>query len=84
MTITPEMARKYSTNIAAAHNYIGEIRQAEGNYPAAMSAFQKAISLCLWCNVSSSLSYFYINAGKNAYIMNRLSLIHISEPTRPY
>lgn len=71
LTITPEMARKYSTNIAAAHNYIGEIRQAEGNYPAAMSAFQKAISLCLWCNVSSSLSYFYINAGKNAYIMNR-------------
>lgn len=74
LAITPELARKYCTNIAAAHNYIGEIRQAEGNYAAAMKIFQKAISLCLWCSASSSLSYFYINAGKNAYIMGKFKI----------
>ncbi|MDN0032636.1 AAA family ATPase [Oscillibacter ruminantium] len=73
LTITETVAKRYATNVAAAYCYIGEIRQAEEDYPEALALFQKAISLCTGQNVSSSLSYFYINAGKTAYFMESFS-----------
>lgn len=71
--VTEMMARRYATNIAAAHNYIGEIRMAEGRYSEAMELFCRAISLCEGEKVASSLSYFYINAGKAAYCQEDMS-----------
>lgn len=67
LSVTETVARRYATNIAAAYNYIGEIRQAEKNYDEAKKLFCRAINICLRQNISSSLSYFYINAGRNMY-----------------
>lgn len=68
--ITEDVAKRYATNIAAAYNYIGEIRQAEEDYAQALQLFDKAISLCIGKNALASLSYFYINAGKTGYFMD--------------
>lgn len=74
LAVTENVAKLYATNIAASYNYIGEIRQAEEDYQGALQLFHKAISLCLEKNVSSSLSYFYINAGKTAYYMENFAV----------
>ncbi|MEA4933189.1 MAG: AAA family ATPase [Lawsonibacter sp.] len=74
LAVTENVARLYATNIAASYNYIGEIRQAEEDYQGALQLFHKAISLCLEKNVLSSLSYFYINAGKTAYYMENTAV----------
>lgn len=72
LSVTEDVASDYAINIAAAYNYIGEIRQAEGNYTKALQLFEKAISLCLERNALASLSYFYINIGKTAYYMGNV------------
>lgn len=73
LAVTENVARLYAANIAASYNYIGEIRQAEEDYQGALQLFHKAISMCLEKNVLSSLSYFYINAGKTAYYMDNIA-----------
>lgn len=73
LTVTEAVAKRYATNVAAAYSYLGEIRQAEKNYEGAQELFQRAISLCQGRNIASSLSYFYINAGKTAYFMENLA-----------
>lgn len=65
-SISDEAAKSYAINIAAAYDYIGEIRLAEKNYPDALQLFHEAISLCT-SQALSSLSYFSLNAGKAAY-----------------
>ncbi len=74
LAVTENVASLYAANIAASYNYIGEIRQAEEDYQGALQLFHKAISLCLEKNVLSSLSYFYINAGKTAYYMENIAM----------
>ena len=74
LAVTETIAKRYATNIAAAYNYIGEIRLAHGTYREALELFQKAISLCVGKNALASLSYFYINAGKTAYYLEDLSM----------
>lgn len=69
LVVTEDVAKRYATNIAAAYNYIGEIRQVEEDYAEALQLFDKAISLCIGKNALASLSYFYINAGKTGYFM---------------
>ena len=74
LAVTETIAKRYATNIAAAYNYIGEIRLAHGTYREALELFQKAISLCVGKNALASLSYFYINAGKTAYYLEDLNM----------
>ena len=59
---------KNSISIAANYNYIGEIRNSEGNFEEAMELFNKAIKLCENYE-ASCLSTFYINAGKTSYLI---------------
>lgn len=66
--VTEEVANRYSINIAAAYNYIGEIRFATGEYSKTTEEFIKAIELTKNKNALSSLSVFYINAGKSSYV----------------
>ncbi|MGX7024314.1 AAA family ATPase [Vagococcus hydrophili] len=61
--LTDEIAKKYAVNIAAAYNYLGEIRFNENNYSEAYEMFIKSIELCAEKNTLSSLSVFYTNAG---------------------
>lgn len=70
--VTEEVANRYSINIAAAYNYIGEIRFASAQYTEAKKEFLKAIELTKNKNALSSLSVFYINAGKSSYVQGNI------------
>lgn len=70
--VTEEVANRYSINIAAAYNYIGEIRFASAQYTEATKEFLKAIELTKNKNALSSLSVFYINAGKSSYVQGNI------------
>lgn len=70
--VTEEVANRYAINIAASYNYIGEIRFATGEYDKTTDQFVKAIELSKGKNALSSLSVFYINAGKSCYIQGHI------------
>ncbi|WP_138160666.1 AAA family ATPase [Peptoniphilus catoniae] len=72
LTVTKEVADRYSINIAAANNYIGELRALDGDYDAAVERFKKAIELSTNKNALSSLSIFYINLGKTYFAKNEI------------
>ncbi|RVU55611.1 AAA family ATPase [Anaerosphaera multitolerans] len=61
-----------SISIAADYNYIGEIRNAEGNYEKAMQYYGKAINLCKGVEVTCQ-ALFYLNAGKTSYLMGNFA-----------
>ena len=70
--LTDEIAKKYAVNIAAAYNYLGEIRFNENNYSEAYEMFIKSIELCEEKNTLSSLSVFYTNAGAACFAQGNL------------
>ncbi|MDY6086183.1 MAG: AAA family ATPase [Peptoniphilaceae bacterium] len=67
--VTDEVARRYAINIAAAMNYIGEIRFQMGQYEEALAQFESALELTRDKKALSALSVFYINKGKALYAM---------------
>ncbi|NME96027.1 AAA family ATPase [Clostridium cochlearium] len=67
--VTEQVANKYSLNIAAAYNYIGEIRRFNKKFSEAMEYYDKAIKICEDKNALSSLVVFNINAGQAAFDM---------------
>lgn len=67
--VTKQVADKYALNIAAAYNYIGEIRRYNMKFSEALSYFDKALSICENKNALVSLSIFNINAGLSAFDM---------------
>lgn len=73
-TITEEVANRYSINIAAAYNYIGEIRFQDLEFDEAIKKYEKAIELSINKNALSSLSIFYINKGKAHFANGELQL----------
>lgn len=72
--ITKQVADKYSLNIAGAYNYIGEIRHSQGCYQEALDYYEKALAICKDKYAQSSMSVFYINAGKTAFAMEEFEL----------
>nr|WP_126792440.1 AAA family ATPase [Vagococcus carniphilus]QNN72316.1 AAA family ATPase [Vagococcus carniphilus]RSU16236.1 hypothetical protein CBF28_04675 [Vagococcus carniphilus] len=71
--LTKEIADKYAVNIAAAYNYLGEIRFNENHFSESYDMFLKAIELCSDKNSLSSLSVFYTNAGAALFAQGKLS-----------
>lgn len=69
--LTDEIANKYAVNIAAAYNYLGEIRFNENNFSESYDMFKKAIELCSDKKYLSSLSVFYTNAGAALYAQGK-------------
>ena len=67
--VTEQVASKYSLNIAAAYNYIGEIRRFNKKFSEALDYYDKAIKICEDKNALSSLVVFNINAGQAAFDM---------------
>lgn len=65
--ITQSVAERYSLNIAAAYNYIGEIRRSSLQFDKAISYYDKAIAICKDPSAYSSLTVFYANAGEAAF-----------------
>lgn len=65
---------RYAVNIAAAHNYLGEILFQEGKYQEALVEYDRAISLSEEKKASSAMSVFYINKGKALYALGQVDL----------
>ncbi len=60
-------ADKYAVAIAAAYNYLGDIRTLTCKQNEALEYYIKAINICKGRNVLTSLAIFYVNAGEAAY-----------------
>lgn len=58
---------QYALAIAAAYNYIGDIRKLKGAYTEALEQYNKAIEICGKKNILTSLAIFSVNAGEAAY-----------------
>lgn len=69
LKIIDEIKNVYSLNIAAAYNYIGEIRRHTMKFPNALKYYDKAIDMCIGKNALSSLAIFNTNAGQAAFEM---------------
>ncbi|MBU5485436.1 AAA family ATPase [Clostridium sp. MSJ-11] len=67
--VTKQVADKYSLNIAAAYNYIGEIRRFNMKFVESLNYYDKAIAICENKNALTSLAVFNINAGQAAFDM---------------
>ncbi len=68
------LGSRYAVNIAAAHNYLGEIFFQEGKYREALSEYDRAIGLSEEKKASSAMSVFYINKGKALYALGQVDL----------
>ncbi|MPM60461.1 hypothetical protein SDC9_107312 [bioreactor metagenome] len=56
----------YSLNIAAAYNYMGEIKRLNVDFEEAIKYYDKAIEICKRKGVIRGLAIFYTNAGRCA------------------
>lgn len=72
--LTDTIAKKYAVNIAAANNYLGEIRFNESRFEEAFDYFKNAVELCCHKKSLSSLSVFYTNAGAALYAQGKYEL----------
>ncbi|MBU3172550.1 AAA family ATPase [Clostridium estertheticum] len=71
--VTKRLADKYALSIAAAYNYIGDIRRQNMKFQEALEFFKKAIKICEEKNILTSLSIFSINAGETCFNMGAYS-----------
>lgn len=55
---------KYSANIAASYNYLGEIQRYNSDFIGALNFYNRAISICEKSNALCALALFYVNAGQ--------------------
>ncbi|MGO3732367.1 MAG: AAA family ATPase [Vagococcus sp.] len=72
--ITEDIAKTYAVNIAAAYNYLGEIRINEHEFSEAFDMFEQAIELCSDKKSLSSLSVFHMNAGIALFAQGKYDL----------
>lgn len=64
-----KFSSKYSVNISACYNYLGQMNKDLGNYEDAYDYFMKAINICIENSVVKGLEIFYSNAGQVLYNM---------------
>ncbi len=62
---------KYSVNISACYNYLGQMNRDTENYEDAYCYFMKAIDICIENSVVKGLEIFYSNAGQALYNLGR-------------
>ena len=58
---------RYSLSIAAAYNYIGDIRRCKQQFGEALTYYSRAIKIAREKNAFSSLAVFFTNAGQAAF-----------------
>ncbi len=63
--------KKYSVNISACYNYLGQMNKDLGNFKEAFDFFMKAINICNENSVLKGLEIFYSNAGQTLYHMGK-------------
>lgn len=69
LNVNKSVADKYALSIAAAYNYIGDIRRQNLKFKEALGFFTKAINICKEKKIFTSLSIFNINAGETCFNM---------------
>lgn len=62
-----KFSSKYSVNISASYNYLGQMNKDLGNNDEAFDCFMKAIDICNENSVEKGLEIFYSNAGQVLY-----------------
>ena len=62
---------KYSVNISACYNYLGQMNKDLGNFKEAFDYFSMAIRICIENSMSKGLEIFYSNAGQALYNMGK-------------
>jgi tetratricopeptide (TPR) repeat protein len=62
--------RFYVFTIAAAQNYIGDLRRENSDYQAALHHYEQAARIAGRKNISEGVALFYINAGYTAFQIN--------------
>jgi DNA-binding SARP family transcriptional activator/predicted ATPase len=62
--------RFYVFTIAAANNYIGDLRRESFDYEAALHHYEQAVRIAGRKNISEGVALFYINAGYTAFHLN--------------
>ncbi|MGB4437679.1 MAG: BTAD domain-containing putative transcriptional regulator [Sedimentibacter sp.] len=62
---------KYSINISACYNYLGQMNKDLGNYEEAYNYFIKAINICLDNSMFKGMEIFYSNAGQTLFTMGK-------------
>jgi DNA-binding SARP family transcriptional activator/nucleoside-triphosphatase THEP1 len=60
----------YTFTIAAANNYIGDLRRENFDYEAALYHYEQAARIAGRKNISEGVALFYINAGYTAFQLN--------------
>ncbi|WP_312831780.1 BTAD domain-containing putative transcriptional regulator [Sedimentibacter saalensis] len=63
--------KKYSVNISACYNYLGQMNKDLGNFKEAFDFFMKAINICNENSILKGLEIFYSNAGQALYHMGK-------------
>jgi DNA-binding SARP family transcriptional activator len=63
--------KKYSVNISACYNYLGQMNKDLGNFKEAFDFFMKAINICEENSVLKGFEIFYSNAGQALYHMGK-------------
>lgn len=73
--------KKYSVNISACYNYLGQMNKDIGNFKEAFDFFMKAINICNENSILKGLEIFYSNAGQALYHMGKYeeAQIHIQK-----
>lgn len=66
-----KFSSKYSVNISACYNYLGQMNKDLGNNEAAYDFFIKAIEICEENSVVKGLEIFYSNAGQALYNLGK-------------
>jgi tetratricopeptide (TPR) repeat protein len=61
---------KYILNIAAAYDFLGEVKKRENKFEEALKNYEKAISMCEENNIKQGLPIFYTHAAYVAYELN--------------
>lgn len=69
--VTQSVARRYALNIAAAYNYLGEIRRGTGQFEDAIDWYEKALTICADKQAFSSWVVFSCNAGVASFNLGR-------------
>lgn len=62
--------RFYTFTIAAANNYIGDLRREKFDYKEALHHYEEAVKIVGRKNISEGVALFYINAGAAAFELN--------------
>lgn len=70
ISINPQ---RYLINIAAAYNYLGDIRRYQMEFNNAINYYNKALDICKGEKTISCISLFYTNAGQAAFEMGNYS-----------